>query len=171
MLAITASVRHDRPVPPFRKPSFAYDYDVAHEVAALRTYPEQPGREDRAIPAKAPGHLLVATWNIANLGLQRRDDEDYRLLAEVLSWFDLTAIQEVNDDLGGLRAIQKHLPDRYRVQFNDTGGNRERFAFLYDARKVAPLEEVGEVTVTPIELDRVRLPDVAGRFAGSTATR
>jgi hypothetical protein len=31
---------------------------------------------------------------------------------------------------------------------------------------VIPREEVGEVTVTPIELARVRLPQVAGRFAG-----
>jgi endonuclease/exonuclease/phosphatase family metal-dependent hydrolase len=153
-------------VPPFRKPAFDYDYDVDREIDALRTYPERPDRRDRAIPPKAPGHLLVATWNIANLGVQRREDADYRLLAEVLGWFDLVAIQEVNDDLSGLRAIQRHLPARYRVQFNDAGGNRERFAFLYDAEKVVPREEVGEVTVTPIELRRVRLPHVAGRFAG-----
>jgi endonuclease/exonuclease/phosphatase family metal-dependent hydrolase len=153
-------------VPPFRKPTFAYEYDADREIEALRAYPERPDRRDRAIPPKAPGRLLVATWNIANLGLQRRDDADYRLLAEVLGWFDLVAIQEVNADLGGLRAIQRHLPERYRVQFNDAGGNRERFAFLYDARKVAPREEVGEVTVTPRELDRVRLPQVPGRFAG-----
>jgi endonuclease/exonuclease/phosphatase family metal-dependent hydrolase len=153
-------------VPAFRKPAFTYDYDVDRELEALRTYPEQPDRGDRAIPPKAPGRLLMATWNIANLGLQKRDEADYRLLAEVLGWFDLIAIQEVNDDLGGLRAIQRHLPDRYRVQFNDAGGNRERFAFLYDAEKVIPLEEVGEVTVTPLELNRVRLPHVAGRFAG-----
>jgi hypothetical protein len=157
---------HHRRVPPFRKPAFAYDYDVDRELEALRTYPKRPDRRDRAIPPKARGHLLVATWNIANLGLQRRDDRDYRLLAEVLGWFDLVAIQEVSDDLRGLRAIQRHLPARYRVQFNDAGGNRERFAFLYDSEKVAPSEEVGEVTVTPIELDRVRLAHVAGRFAG-----
>jgi len=28
-----------------------------------------------------PGRLLVATWNIANLGLQERRDKDYRLIA------------------------------------------------------------------------------------------
>jgi endonuclease/exonuclease/phosphatase family metal-dependent hydrolase len=161
-LAFARALGHDRTVPAFRKPAFAYDYDVDRELEALRTYPEQPDRADRAIPPKAPGGVLIATWNIANLGLQRRDDADYRLLAEVLGWFDLVAIQEVNDDLGGIRAIQGHLPDRYRVQFNDTGGNRERFAFLYDAEKVIPRE----VTVTPLELDRVRLEHVAGRFAG-----
>lgn len=153
-------------MPPFRKPAFAYDYDVDREIEALRTYPERPGRRDRAIPPEAPGRLLVATWNIANLGLQRRDDADYRLLAEVLGWFDVVAIQEVNDDLSGLRAIQRHLPAPYRVQFNDAGGNRERFAFLYDSEKVVPREEVGEVTVTPRDLGRVRLPHVPGRFAG-----
>ena len=153
-------------MPAFRKPSFAYEYDVDHELDALRSYPELPDRADRAIPAKSPGHFLLATWNIANLGLQKRDEADYRLLAEILGWFDLVAVQEVNDDLAGLRAIQGHLPEGYRVQFNDSGGNRERFAFLYDSAKVAPRDEVGEVTVTPLELDRVRLPGVPGRFVG-----
>jgi hypothetical protein len=31
--------------------------------------------------------------------------------------------------------------------FNDAGGNNERFAFIYAARKVTPLEEVGELTI------------------------
>lgn len=153
-------------MPAFRKPTFAYDYDLATEVRALHDYPKQPGKEDRAIPPKQADRLLVATWNIANLGLQDRRDKDHRLIAEILSWFDMVAVQEVNDDLSGLRGVQQHLPARYRVLFSDPGGNDERFAFLYDSEKVTPLEEVGEVTVPPTELKHVKLSGVAQKFSG-----
>jgi hypothetical protein len=90
-------------MPPFPKPRFDYSYDPAHERTALRAYRrDKPGRQ---IPAKATDTLLVATWNIANLGVQDRLDSDYALIAEVMSWFDLVAVQEVNDDLRGIEAI------------------------------------------------------------------
>ena len=55
-------------MPPFPKPRFDYTYDLAHELAALRDYRKhKPGRQ---IPAKGKGRLLVATWNVANLGVQ-----------------------------------------------------------------------------------------------------
>jgi endonuclease/exonuclease/phosphatase family metal-dependent hydrolase len=153
-------------MPPFRRPTFHYDYDVDHELEALRDYPKKPDRADRAIPPKGEGRMLLATWNIANLGVQKRRPKDYRLIAEILSWFDMAALQEANDNLAGLRGIQAELPDYYRMVFSDPGGNRERFAFVYDARKVEPLEEVGEVTIPPNELASVKLPDVEQRFAG-----
>jgi endonuclease/exonuclease/phosphatase family metal-dependent hydrolase len=152
-------------MPAFPKPSVDYDYDVT-QIEALRNYPKQPGKEDRAIPTRQANRLLVATWNIANLGVQKRRDKDHRLLAEVLGWFDLSAIQEVNDRLDGLRAIQSHLPSKYRVLFSDPGGNRERFVFLYDSEKVTPLEEVGEVTIPPAEMRHVRLEGVPEAFEG-----
>jgi endonuclease/exonuclease/phosphatase family metal-dependent hydrolase len=153
-------------MPAFPKPRFEYDYDLKTEVKALRGYSKLPGKEDRAIPAKARDRLLLATWNIANLGVQQRRTKDHQLLAEVVSWFDLVAIQETNDNLEGLRGIQEQLPKRYRVLFSDPGGNNERFTFLFDAEKVEPLEEIGRVTVPPKELKSVKLPDVKQPFLG-----
>ena len=150
----------------FKKPAFRFDWDVGDELKALQGYSSTPGKEDRAIPRKAAGRLLIATWNIANLGAQDRQEDDHRLLAEIMGWFDFVAIQEVNDDLSGLRAVQAMLPKKYRVLFNDAGGNRERFAFLYDSTKFKPLEEVGELTVAAADLGDVRLADVTSRFAG-----
>jgi hypothetical protein len=61
-------------VPPFPKPKFDYSYDPAKEVSALRRYRDtEPGR---AIPAKSDNRLLLATWNIANLGVQDRLDQE-----------------------------------------------------------------------------------------------
>jgi hypothetical protein len=59
-------------MPGFPKPKVAYDYDVDTEVTALRDYALQPTKDDRAIPAKSETRLLLATWNIANLGVQER---------------------------------------------------------------------------------------------------
>ena len=153
-------------MPAFRKPTFPYDYDPRVELRALRGYPKLAGKEDRAIPAKARGRLLVATWNVANLGVQERRESDYELIAEIVSWFDLVALQETNDDLEGLRGIEAQLPKRYRPLFSDAGGNNERFAFLFDAEKVEVLEEIGEVTIPPKDLGSVKLPDVKGAFQG-----
>lgn len=153
-------------MPPFRKPTFHYDYDVDKELKALRDYPKQPDRADRAVPKKGANHMLLVTWNIANLGVQKRRPKDYQLIAEILSWFDIAGIQEVNDNLEGLRGIQAELPDHYRVLFSDPGGNHERFAFIYDERKVTPLEEIGEVTIPPKDLPSVKLPDIDRPFSG-----
>jgi len=148
-------------VPPFPKPRFDYSYDVAAELSALRSH-----RQLRKIPAKAPGKLLLATWNIANLGVQLRRDSDYELLAEILGWFDLVAVQEVNDNLAGIRAIHSQLPPSYRLLVSDAAGNNERQVFLYDSGKVQQLEKVGRMSVAPAELRHIKLPGSTAKFAG-----
>jgi endonuclease/exonuclease/phosphatase family metal-dependent hydrolase len=151
-------------VPPFPKPRFDYSYDLARELAALKAYRrDKPGRQ---IPRKGKGRLLVATWNIANLGVQDRLDDDYALIGELVGWFDLVAVQEVNDDLRGVEAIHERLPARYDLLFSDASGNRERQAFLYDSRKVSRLREVGRVAIPPSELPRIKLPGSTATFGG-----
>lgn len=151
-------------MPPFPKPRFAYDYDLAAQVAALRDYRKnKPGRQ---IPAKSSKTLLLGTWNIANLGVQDRLDSDYALMAEMISWFDLVAIQEVNDNLRGIDAIHAKLPARYDLLFSDASGNEERQAFLYDSRKISRLREVGRVSIPPSDLPRIKLAGSSPAFRG-----
>lgn len=148
----------------FPKPSFAYDYQVAAQIGALRRWRDtEPGRQ---IPGRTANRLLFATWNIANLGVQQRRAQDYQLLAEIVSWFDLVAIQEVNDNLAGLRAIYDRLPSDYRLLFSDAGGNSERLTFVYDWKKVTQLEEIGELAIPPSQLPRIKLQDSDQRFDG-----
>ena len=151
-------------MPPFPKPRFAYDYDLNRELAALRDSPRQ--KKDRKIPKKAAGKLLVATWNIANLGVQDRLDTDYALMAEIIGWFDLVAVQEVNDDLRGIEAIHSKLPARYDLLFSDASGNQERQAFLFDTRKVKRLKEVGRLSIPPSDLGKIKLPGTTTAFPG-----
>jgi len=150
----------------FPKPDVAFSFDVGKEIQRLRDYPAQEGKEDRTVPRKSQDHLLLATWNIANLGVQARREQDYQLIAEMINWFDLIAVQETNADLSGLRGIQAHLPTHYRAIFSDPGGNAERFTFIYDPHKVEVLEEVGHVTIPPDDFDSIHLPDVQAPFVG-----
>jgi endonuclease/exonuclease/phosphatase family metal-dependent hydrolase len=151
-------------MPPFPKPNFAYSYDLDSELAALRSYPRE--KKDRRIPKKARDRLLVATWNIANLGVQNRLDSDYALIAEMIGWFDLAAVQEVNDDLRGIEAIHSKLPARYDLLFSDASGNQERQAFLFDSRKVQRLKEVGRLSIPPSQLGNIKVPDSRTAFPG-----
>ena len=151
-------------MPPFPKPRFDYSYDVDREIAALRAYPL--AKPDRKIPKKSSDKLLVATWNIANLGVQDRLDTDYALMAEMIGWFDLVAVQEVNDDLRGIEAIHDKLPARYDLLFSDSSGNQERQAFLFDTRKVKRLKEVGRLSIPPSQLGKIKVPDSKTGFPG-----
>ena len=48
----------------------------------------------------------------------------------MISWFDMVALQEVNDNLIGLRLIIQNLPSSFKVIFSDKAGNNERLAFV-----------------------------------------
>lgn len=151
-------------MPPFPEPSFAYSYDRSKEIAALRKW--RRTKAGRQIPLKRPNRLLLVTWNLANLGLQSRTEDDHALIAEILGWFDLCAIQEVNDNLAGLRGVLSELPKKYRAVFSDAGGNDERLAFVYDATKLSVGQEIGEVAPAPSEHRHIRLPGVTRQFRG-----
>ena len=137
-------------MPPFPKPRFDYTYDVAAQTKALRRYRDtEPGR---AIPKKGAGRLLLATWNIANLGVQDRSDDDYQLIAEVMSWFDLVAVQEVNDNLRGIEAIHDRLAEALPAAL--LGRVREPGASGVPVRHGQGLPASGDrATLDPAELD------------------
>lgn len=148
----------------FPKPTFAHVVDPVVEIGALRTYRDTaPGR---AIPARTRHRLLLATWNVANLGVQDRGDEHYRLIAEIMSWFDVVAVQEVNDNLAGIRTIAGHLPAGRRLLFSDASGNDERLTYVYDASRVTLLEEVGEIAPAPSTYPAIKLPGIDQQLNG-----
>lgn len=151
-------------MPAFPKPTFDYSYNVQIEIKALRHWRDtKPGR---AIPRKAADRLLLVTWNLANLGVQQRRDDDYRLIAEMLSWFDIAALQEVNENLAGLRNLMKFMPTRFSALFSDSAGNNERMVYLYDRKKVKLLELVGEIAVPPSDHQDIKLPGITQPLTG-----
>ncbi|MBL7738038.1 MAG: endonuclease/exonuclease/phosphatase family protein [Chitinophagaceae bacterium] len=126
------------------KPTFTFDIDLDKEIKALRTH---KNKDDRKIPDKTDDKLLVATWNLTNFGLQKRTEEHIKLMAEVLSWFDLVAVQEVADDLTHFNKLLKFLGGSYKAFFSDIGGNAERLGFVYDSAKVNPVGMVAELVI------------------------
>jgi endonuclease/exonuclease/phosphatase family metal-dependent hydrolase len=155
-------------MPPFPKPSFTYNYQLDAQIQALRDWEKtEPGRN---IPDKAQDRVLLATWNIANLGVQDRRDQDYELIAEILGWFDVIAIQETHSDLTGLMSIKRYMSADYRLLFSDAGGNDERMTFLFDGQKMDLLDEIGEVAPPPSDYRNIKLPGIEQKFDGFDRT-
>lgn len=148
-------------MPPFPKPRSSFDYDLDAELAALREH-----RKLREVPPRRRDRLLLGTWNIANFGVQKRREKDHFLLAEIVGWFDLIAIQEVAENLADLYAVRNLLPESYRLLVSDTAGNDERAAFLYDSRKVEALELVGRLSIPPSDFRHIKLTGVEQAFQG-----
>src|SRR5687767_7267048 len=69
----------------------------------------------REIPTRAVTNtLLLATWNIRDFDSNKfghgpRLDESFYYIAEVISAFDLIAVQEVNKDTDALRKVMSIL--------------------------------------------------------------
>ncbi len=114
-----------------------------------------------AIPAKdTEANLLLATWNIRDLGKAgggwgygERLPESCFYIAEILSRFDFVAVQEVNE-LGPWERVMEILGPHYAYVASDVtdrslGGNGERLTYLYDTRKVASANVVGEIVLPP----------------------
>jgi hypothetical protein len=127
----------------------------------------------RLLAGKAPDRLLIGTWNVANLGHpgQPRTDDDYGVIVELLSWFDLVTVQEVNDNLAGLRKLEDRLSATHQTLFSDAAGNDERIAFVYDPDKVRFLGKVGEIRSRPRRSGTSSSPGSSRSSAASTAIR
>jgi len=87
--------------------------------------------------------LIIASWNIRELGGIKyggRDLEALLYMAEIISHFDLVAVQEVRDDLDALERLMSILGPWWKFLVSDVtygaAGNRERHAFIYDTRKL-----------------------------------
>ncbi len=101
--------------------------------------------------------LLLATWNIREFDSEKygtRPDEALFYIAEIISHFDLVAVQEVRDDLQVLRRLLRILgPDWHFLATDLTegaAGNGERLAFLYDGRKIRFANIAGEIVLPEV---------------------
>lgn len=145
----------------FQKPTFTFNFDFSDEINNLKKL-----KRRRGVPDLSEDKLLIATWNIANLGLHKRADDHYRIIAEIISWFDIVAIQEVHDDLSGLYEIERYVGSKYELIFTDRSGNDERAAYFYNETKVERLQMVGELAVPPKDKRYIKIEGVQSKFTG-----
>ena len=106
---------------------------------------------DEQIPAKTAAEtLLLATWNIREFGDNRRTESFY-YIAEILSHFDLIAVQEVSANLKGLEKVVSILGYNWDYIVTDStegsAGGGERTAFVYDKNKVFFRKMSGEIVL------------------------
>jgi endonuclease/exonuclease/phosphatase family metal-dependent hydrolase len=106
-------------------------------------------------PRNVLSSLLMATWNIRELGADKkfgtRLDESLLYIAEIVSHFDLVAMQEVNENLSDLQDLVRLLGGWWDYLVTDVtlggSGNHERIAFIYDGRKVRFDHLAGELVL------------------------
>jgi len=93
------------------------------------------------IPSSALDETInVAVWNIREFGKVPRTEPAIHYIAEILGQFDLIALVELRDNLNDLGRVLPILGPSWDVVYSDymvdSGGNRERVAFLFDRRAV-----------------------------------
>ncbi len=151
---------------------------------------------DQDLPAKVLDYnLLIATWNLRAFGnltekwssdqsdTPKRDLHALRCIAEIISRFDVIALQEVQGNLKSLRHMLKLLGSEWGLILTDVTkgdpGNGERMAFLFDIRKVrlsglaselvVPKEELGKIGPDALDKQFARTPyAVSFRSGGKT---
>lgn len=137
---------------------------------------------DQVIPKKLIGqNLLIATWNIRSFASltrkwtasendsPKRDLRGLRAICDILSRFDVVAIQEVKGDLRALRDTMKFLGERWSFMMTDItlgdAGNAERMAFVFDSSRVKPSGLACELVVPPEWLTEIPENALRRQFA------
>ena len=130
--------------------------DVAKRRALDRLLALRRQMQAEVGPHRGDASLLLATWNIRDFDSNKfghgpRLPESFHYIAEIVSWFDLVAVQEVNRDLAALSKLMSLLGRDWDYLVTDTtegsGGNEERIAFVFDRRRVQFRNVVGEVVL------------------------
>ena len=117
---------------------------------------------DQEIPPRnLDKSILLATWNIREFDSNvygERTPESFQYIAEIISRFDIVAIQEVRRNLKALDNLIEILGKHWRYIFTDATegqkGNNERMAFVYDSRKIQFGGLAGELVLPPIKIKK-----------------
>jgi len=131
---------------PFKNPRPNYKYVVDEEKLAIMNL-----FTERHVPTTTPGKLLLASWNIANLGVQKRWPEALELIAHILSRFDLIAVQEINDRYKAFTEVVEKMGADFDYIMSDPAGNNERLGYIYRKKKVTPANLFAELALRPRE--------------------
>ena len=137
---------------PHEKPSFPYSFDVDEQIALIDAH-----KTHRNIPKANEDNIIVASWNLTNFGVQKRESNHLKLMAEIIKDFDVVAIQEIADDVTQLYELLAHLGGEWKVMFTDTAGNYERLGFLYKLDRLQPTELAAELAMRGYERSEITI--------------
>jgi exonuclease III len=128
--------------------------------SALRDHLYGSGSDEGADHVRdSPRYLRLATWNIREFGsgakFGPRLPESLHYIAEILSHFDLIAVQEVYRDRRALEEVISILGPGWTYIATDvtegSSGNGERMAFVFNRHKVWFRKIAGEVVLRKAE--------------------
>ena len=145
-----------RPASDYEDRDFALVFPQMDDAAKVRAIDGilslKTGLDAQVPPRRTDENLVVASWNIKEFGhTTQRLPEAYFYLAEVISRFDVVAIQEVKSTLRDLEIVMRLLGSRWDYLVNDitegTAGNSERSAYLFNTDRVALGGLAGELVV------------------------
>jgi len=135
--------------------------------------PSEPGYVAPIPQRSLEDNIIIGSWNIRefdSLSFGKRSDEAMLYIAEIISRFDLVAIQEVGRDLAVLDRLRKVLGYQWNYIVTDETmgdkGNEERFAFFFDTKKVRFTGLAGEVVIPDSKFQYARTPFLVGFQAG-----
>ena len=105
--------------------------------------------------------LLLATWNIRDFGANKfnyghRLNESFFYIAEIISKFDIVAVQEVYHDLKAVNQLVEILGPTWSYFASSTSfkitANKWRLVFLYDTKKVNFKNIAGQIVLADEKL-------------------
>lgn len=131
--------------------------DVAERKRAIDGIVRLRAQLSKDLPQRTrQNSLMLATWNIRDFGARKlnpspRLTESLYYMAEIISAFDLVAIQEVNENMENFNRLMDILGPAYSFIATDlcegSAGNGERMAFVYDVGKVIFRNIAGEIVL------------------------
>lgn len=112
-------------------------------------------KEPFGLPESRKKSVLLGTFNIRELGRKSgRSAQSWEFLRLICSRFDLLAIQEVQDNLEGIRHLHSLLGKDYGLVVSDTtgktpgspAGSAERLAFLFRWARIRRTELASDIS-------------------------
>ena len=104
-------------------------------------------------PVRRADSVVIGSFNALKLGKATDDRKRWEFLKRFISRYDLIAVQEVMDDLSGIRRLKESLGSRFELIVSDTTGAipgarglRERLAFLYRPDRIELKELISDIT-------------------------
>ena len=143
---------------------------IADKLLTLKKELRKQGVPERNLDES----LLLGSFNIRDFdsnkfGHGKRLRESYYYLAEMIAAFDIVALQEVNEDLRGLKKLMSHLGRQWDYIATDTSGNKERMVFVYDTHKVWFRNIAGEIVLPFKKLNKTEFEEFAESVQGLSA--
>lgn len=145
------------------KPTFPYEIRLQHELEQIQEWRTE---DDRKIPSATDDNLIIATWNLTNFGLQKREDIHLEMMAEILKPFDVIAVQEIADDLEHLRSLLSKLGGNWFAIYTDIAGNDERLAYIYNRNRVVPTGLAAELAMRSYQHQEIVIGEIVEQFEG-----